>query len=101
MCGKVTERRETLTIGRAAGLALDVTPAQRLATTRRLGHVRTSMLQDGLAGKPVELDAILGTLLETAVALGMPAPHLQTVLALARAHARAAGLLPAEATPCP
>lgn len=92
---------ETLAIGRAAGLALDVTPAQRLATTRRLGHVRTSMLQDGLAGKPVELDAILGTLLETAVALGVPAPHLQTVLTLARAHARAAGLLPAEATPCP
>jgi 2-dehydropantoate 2-reductase len=71
------------------------------------------MLQDALAARPVELDAILGTLLETAAALQVPAPHLQAVHALARAHARAAGLLPptprtprtpptpSETQPCP
>lgn len=87
---------ELLALGRAIGLELAIDPAQRLATTRRLGHVRTSMLQDGLAGRTVELDAIVGTLLETAAAVGQPVPLLAAVAALAGAHARAAGLLPRE-----
>lgn len=85
---------EALAVGRAIGIDLDLDPVARMATTRKLGHIRTSMLQDGIAGRPVEIDAILGALVEIAQAAQVPVPMLSAVLALARAHAREHGLLP-------
>lgn len=89
----VTIMNETLTVGRAVGLEIAVVPASRIAVARKLGHVRTSMLQDAIAGQPVELDAILGALLEVAQAAAVPVPMLSAVHAIARTHAREAGLL--------
>lgn len=74
---------ECLAIGRHAGLALDLDVAQRIAQTRALGAVKTSMLQDLEAGRPLELAAILGAPLECATRLGVDAPLMRTVLALA------------------
>jgi len=85
---------ETLAVGRAIGIDVPVDPRDRLAMTRRLGHIRTSMLQDAIAGRTVELDAILGTLVEVAREAGVDAPMLNAITALARAHARQHGLLP-------
>lgn len=87
---------EALGVGRAAGLDVALDPLQRLALTRKLGHVRTSMLQDALAGRPVEVEAILGALLETAQAEGVAVPLIAAVTALARVHAREAGLMPGK-----
>lgn len=87
---------EALAVGRAAGLAVSMDPLQRLAVSRRLGHVRTSMLQDAQAGRPVEVEAILGALLETAEAEGVAVPLIAAVTALARVHAREAGLMPGK-----
>jgi 2-dehydropantoate 2-reductase len=50
------------------------------------------MLQDLEAGRAVELDAILGTLIECAAAVAMPVPTLASVRALARMRARTAAL---------
>ncbi|HSV44416.1 MAG TPA: 2-dehydropantoate 2-reductase [Ramlibacter sp.] len=83
---------EAIAIGSRLGLGLQVDPVQRIAQSRALGHIRTSMLQDLDAGRAVELDAILGTLVECAAAVAMPAPTLAEILALARLRARHAGL---------
>lgn len=44
----------------------------RMATTRKLGAIRTSMLQDVEAGRAIELGPILGALVELAEIVGQP-----------------------------
>jgi 2-dehydropantoate 2-reductase len=83
---------EVLGIGGRLGLKLELDPGQRIAQARRLGHIKTSMLQDLEAGRAVELDAILGTVLECAAAVAMPVPTLASIRALAGLRARSAGL---------
>ncbi|MFM0605897.1 2-dehydropantoate 2-reductase [Paraburkholderia sediminicola] len=83
---------ECLALGRRAGLALDIDIAQRIAQTRQLGAIKTSMLQDLEAGRRVELDAILGAPLECAARLVFATPFMQTVFALARLRATQAGI---------
>jgi len=83
---------EAIAVGERLALRLDVDPVQRIALTRRLGHIKTSMLQDLEAGRSVEFEAILGALVECAAAAGVPVPALDGVLALARMRARQAGL---------
>lgn len=83
---------ECLALADALGLDLQVDPAQRIAQTRQLGAIKTSMLQDLEAGRSVELDAIVGTVLECAAALGREVPQLDSLHALACARARQAGL---------
>ncbi len=79
---------EMLALGHALGIAPAVSPADRIATTRRLGHVKTSMLQDVEAGRPVELAAILGAPMELAERMGVDMPCCRTVHALAALRAR-------------
>jgi 2-dehydropantoate 2-reductase len=83
---------EALGVGGRLGLKLDVDPARRIAQTRQLGHIKTSMLQDLESGRAVAIDAILGALVECAAAVAMPVPTLDAVLGLARLRARTAGL---------
>jgi 2-dehydropantoate 2-reductase len=83
---------EVLGVGGRLGLRLEVDPQRRIDQTRQLGHIKTSMLQDLEAGRAVELDAILGTLIECAAAVAMPVPTLASVRALARMRARTAAL---------
>ena len=52
------------------------------------------MLQDLELGRPMEIDALLGVIVEFADMLGLPAPTCRIVLALVRARARAAGCYP-------
>lgn len=88
---------ELLALGRALGIAIDIRPADRLAFTRKLGHIKTSMLQDLEASRPVEIDAILGAAIEAAERAGVAAPLLETVYALARRRAEVAGIYPTGA----
>ena len=84
---------EVLAIGRAMGVDAGIEPVPRLAITRKLGNVKTSMLQDAEAGRPVEIDAILGAVIDLAQALGVAAPHCRTVHATARMRAKTFQLL--------
>ncbi len=84
--------REAAEVGERIGLHIDVDPEQRHAVTRRLGAARTSMLQDVDAGRPIELDALVTTVIELARSLGVPTPELETLLGLARVHAQVRGL---------
>ena len=57
---------EAAAIGARGGLPIDADPESRHAATRQLGAFRTSMLQDVESGKLVELDVLLGSVLEIA-----------------------------------
>ena len=72
---------ETLAVARAAGADPRVSVAKRIDGAHRVGHHKTSMLQDLEAGKPLEIDAIIGAVVELATLTGIPAPSLAHVYA--------------------
>lgn len=72
--------------------APEISIAERLAISRRLGDHKPSTLQDLEAGKRVELDALGAAVVELADQRGVPAPTLRTVYALADLQARRLGL---------
>lgn len=84
---------EMLALGRALGIEVDLRPEERIATARKLGRIKTSMLQDAEAGRPVEIDGIIGAAVEAAQAIGFPVPLLNAVCALARLRGQVLGLL--------
>src|SRR5260370_1168508 len=45
----------------------------------RVGDHKTSMLQDLEAGRPMEIDALTGSVVELGDRLGVPVPHLRTL----------------------
>ncbi len=85
---------EARAIGAAIGCPITESGEARLAVAAKLGAFKTSMLQDVEAGRPIELDALLGAPLELARRYGIPAPNLDQLYQLARAMAEARGLLP-------
>lgn len=80
--------REAAVIGARLGCAISETPEDRHAVTARLGAIRTSMLQDAEAGRPIELDAIVGAVHELGGRLGVPTPNIGALLGLTRVFAR-------------
>lgn len=83
---------EAAAIGALVGCPIEQTPEDRHAITARLGAFKTSMLQDVEAGRPVELDAIVGAVRELGQRLGQPAPAIDALFGLARLFARGRGL---------
>jgi 2-dehydropantoate 2-reductase len=65
-------------------LKMDLTPAERIAVTQRLGDFRTSMLADLEAGRALELAPLLGAVAEIAQRLDIPAPFIRSILGLTR-----------------
>jgi 2-dehydropantoate 2-reductase len=63
---------------------MDIDPEVRMAETRRLGAIKSSMLQDVEAGRPLETEGLLGTLVEIAGWADVPAPRLELLAALVR-----------------
>lgn len=57
---------------------------RRINDARQLGAFKTSMLQDVEAGRPIELEPILGGLVELARHLDHPTPMMDTLYGLAR-----------------
>lgn len=70
-------------VARALGMELGITVDQRLEGAARVGAHKTSTLQDLEMGKPLELDAIVGAVVELAEKLGVPVPHTRTLYACA------------------
>jgi 2-dehydropantoate 2-reductase len=74
----LTLMQETLDVGQALGLCRDVDVESRIKTAAAGGaDVRTSMLQDLEAGRPLELDPIVGAVVELADRVGVAVPHLR------------------------
>lgn len=76
--------REAATIGERIGLPIAMTPDERHALTRKLGAVRTSMLQDVDAQRPIELDALVATVHEIAQHVNVDTPSIDALLGLTR-----------------
>jgi 2-dehydropantoate 2-reductase len=75
---------EAKEIGARIGIPIDQQPEDRHAVTRKLGAFKTSMLQDVEAGKPVELDALVGAVRELgADDRQVPTPFTDALLGLA------------------
>ncbi|MDX1803498.1 MAG: 2-dehydropantoate 2-reductase [Alcanivorax sp.] len=76
---------EVMAVAEADGYPLPVALIEKnIAGTRTMGAYRNSMALDYLHGRPIELDAILGNAVAIAERLGVPVPHLQTVLTTLR-----------------
>jgi len=63
------------------GMELPVSIDQRIAGAEKVGAHKTSMLQDLEAGRPMEIEAIVGAVVELGERLGVPMPHTRTVYA--------------------
>ena len=70
---------ETVAVGRKLGVVDDVDLDARMTYAQRLTDVRTSMLQDAQAHRPLELDPIVGAVVELGEDVGVPVPHLRAV----------------------
>jgi 2-dehydropantoate 2-reductase len=75
---------EAAAIGARIGCAITESAADRSAVTRKLGAFKTSMLQDAEAGRPLELDALVGVVREIGRAVGVPTPNTDALLGLTR-----------------
>ncbi len=89
-----TAMAEAAAIGARIGCPIEESPEDRSEVTRALGPIRTSMLQDAEAGRPLELDALLTAVREIGLALAEPTPSIDALLGLTRLSARVRGLYP-------
>jgi 2-dehydropantoate 2-reductase len=80
---------ETVAVGRALGVVEDVDLGARMAYAQRLTDVKTSMLQDALAHRPLELDPIVGVVVELGEGLGVPVSRMRAVYDELRARTAA------------
>jgi 2-dehydropantoate 2-reductase len=75
---------ELAAVGAAIGCPIAESGEERMAVTARLGAFKTSMLQDVEAGRPIELEALLGAPREIARKFGIRTPSLDRLYNLTR-----------------
>lgn len=61
---------------------------RRIVGAERVGKHKTSMLQDVEAGREMEIDALVGSVVELARLTDTPAPHIEAVYALTKLLAK-------------
>jgi 2-dehydropantoate 2-reductase len=66
-------------VSRKLGMELPVTIDQRIAGAEKVGEHKTSMLQDLEAGRPIELEALVGAVVELGERVGLAMPYTKTV----------------------
>jgi 2-dehydropantoate 2-reductase len=75
---------ETEAVAAKLNIELPITIDQRMAGAEKVGPHKTSMLQDLEAGRPMELEAIVGAVVELGDRVGVPMPATRTVYACAK-----------------
>jgi 2-dehydropantoate 2-reductase len=70
------------------GVTFRVPLERRIAGAEKVGHHKTSMLQDVEAARTLEIDALLGSVVELARLTDTPTPHIDTVFALTKLLAK-------------
>ena len=84
-----TETRELATaimseaeaVARRLGIDIGISIEQRLDGAEKVGHHKTSMLQDVESGRPAELEAIVGAVVELGNKMGLSLPCTKAVYA--------------------
>ena len=75
---------EAQNVAHKLGITFRVPLEKRIAGAEKVGHHKTSMLMDVEAGRPLEIDALLGAVIELARLTDTPALQLNTVYTLTR-----------------
>ena len=75
---------ETQAVAGTLGIEMSISIDQRMAGAEKVGAHKTSMLQDYEAGRPMELDAVVGAVIELGHRLGVPTPATRAMYACAR-----------------
>ena len=75
---------EVEAVATSLGVEIPISIEQRIAGAEKVGEHKTSMLQDLEAGRPLELEAVVGAVAELGERLGIAMPHTRTVYACAR-----------------
>jgi 2-dehydropantoate 2-reductase len=71
--------REVEAVSSKLGLVLPVSIDQRIVGAEKVGEHKTSMLQDLEAGRPMELEALVGAVVELGERVGLPMNYTRTV----------------------
>ena len=75
---------ETEAVAGKLGIEMPISIDQRMAGAEKVGAHKTSMLQDLDAGRPLELEAVVGAVVELGERLGVPMPSTRAVYACAK-----------------
>jgi 2-dehydropantoate 2-reductase len=78
-------------VAEALGVKFGIDVDRRIEGAAEVGEHKTSMLQDLERGRPMEIDALLGAVVELGDLVGQEMPTSRTVLALVRERARQSG----------
>jgi 2-dehydropantoate 2-reductase len=79
---------EAQCIAAKLGISFRVPLERRIAGAEKVGHHKTSMLQDVEAGRPPELEALLGSVVELGRLTHTDTPHIDAVYGLTHLLAR-------------
>lgn len=83
---------EAQAIAEKLGVKFPIDVERRIDGGAAVGAHRTSMLQDLDAGRPMEIDALIGSVQELGQITDTPTPTIDTVTALIKLRAKTAGL---------
>jgi len=72
---------EATAVAAKIGIEMPVTIERRMEGAAKIGEHKTSMLQDIEAGRPIELEAIVGAVLEMGERLDVPMPNTRAIYA--------------------
>jgi 2-dehydropantoate 2-reductase len=75
---------ETEAVAAKLGIELPISIDQRMAGAQKVGAHKTSMLQDYEAGRPMELEAVVGAVVELGDRVGVPMPATTAVYGCAK-----------------
>ncbi len=76
-----TMMTEAQQVAETFGASFRVSLERRIEGAEKVGQHKTSMLQDVEAGKPLEIDGMLGVVIELAKMAGTPVPTLKAIYA--------------------
>ncbi len=76
--------KETESVAAGVGITLRTSLERRLAGAEKVGEHKTSTLQDVEAGRSLEIEALVGSVLEVGRRIGTPTPAIETVYACVR-----------------
>lgn len=85
---------EAQAVGEALGVKFSLEVEARMDGAKAVGAHKTSMLQDLERAKPIELDALLGAVIEMGDLVGIATPMCDAIYALTRQRAQVAGAWP-------
>ena len=80
---------EAESVAQRLGIEMGVSIEQRLEGAEKVGHHKTSMLQDLESGRPMELEAIVGAVVELGDRMRLPLPCTKAIYACVKLLAEA------------